>query len=663
MPIIYIIANEIAIITYFLVFIFRDKIVPEAILREQLGKFFAGLFIFAQIIMILGNLTLFLWPAPTIGNPELLLRAVIILIFAIYHIKKAVISYIESRFFATSPYSRERLYFGFYGISAFVFGIMPLLSSALLRMPATYFYLAIIFLKLILFPELYEKIMRLRMPSWRKVIGAAYIVLMFSSIITLLTLANFFQAQKFNEDIVVIEEPPFLSEIPSNLVRLVDENLARSTMLRYIAEFGSNARLGIPHITLNGSDLIWIAPVYPANLWAENYIKGFIIVHANDPLRPPIIIKQKFYLGNELLGGHDAQLTNYLLDTNLRDSLAYFVVHPDGDIKLILARVKVTPLIYPEPGDIIVYNSDGSVYATYSWNNAPDWIPQLLDEDLLEQIVTNWGSYKRGDSVDLFAGGFLWIPTSPDRVEITEDTRYIIDPDTGNVEAFIHVHPVGNDKTLAGIIKVNRSGIFFHDFKKLGLISGRVAHSIAESNLPRPATGYYFATMGMLYPVKHPITNETVWTWYVPIYWEKEETTVFAGLALINARDISFFAFDTIQEDEHGPDFVNRVLNLYKSVLAGKIIVSGEIELNATVIDKFSYVSNGETRIVLKLGNVNIINGPKYINITYVEAGPGDLTATEWYELLDTDIGDTVHLKVYQEDDKWIISSFDNYNI
>ena len=434
--------------------------------------------------------------------------------------------------------------------------------------------------------------------------------------------------------------------MPPHLVRLVDENLAKSTMLRYISEFGSNAILGRPHISLNGSDLIWIAPVYPNNLWAENYIKGFIIVHANDPLTPPTIITEKFYIGNNLLGGEDAQITNYLLDTNLVDSLAYFVVHPTDGVKLVLTRVRVSPLLYQIPYDIIVYNNDGSIYATYTWSNAPSWIPQLMDEDLLETIITNWGSFKRGKSVDLFASGFLWIPTSPDRVEITEDTRYIINPDDNRVEAFIHVHPIGNDRTLAGILKVNNSGIFFHDFKQLGLISGRVAHDIAESNLPRPATGYYFATMGMLYPVYHPTTGEVVWTWYVPIYWEKEGTTVFAGLALINARDISFFAFDTIGEDEHGPDFVNRVLNMYRSILAGKQVTLKELELNATVLEKYEYVYNGETHIVLGLDNDTV---------RYAEASPSDLNASDWYLLLSIQVGDFVWIRVQRDGDKWII--------
>ncbi|GAH28450.1 unnamed protein product, partial [marine sediment metagenome] len=36
-------------------------------------------------------------------------------------------------------------------------------------------------------------------------------------------------------------------------------------------------------------------------------------------------------------------------------------------------------------------------------------------------------------------------------MEIHEDTRYIINPDSGMVEAFIAVHPVEAGSTLAGV--------------------------------------------------------------------------------------------------------------------------------------------------------------------------------------------------------------------
>ncbi len=645
----YIIAGEIALISYLIIAKYRYYFLPERMLASTIKNYLIGVFIFGQLFFLGSVVTLLFWPPPTLGSFELLVRGVVINLLVLYHVKKAGEAYIELNIFGVAGDPTRRAIYNLYIFSAFIFAIFPLLIFVFLTLPAIYFYLAIIFLKLIFFPELFSVLLGFRRIDISKIIAVVYILLVFSTIFTMLTFANFFQAQHFNNEIVTTSEPPFKNEVPSHLVRLVDDNLARSIMLRYISEFGSNARLGVPHISLNGSDLIWIAPVYPNNLWAENYIKGFIIVHANDPLRPPTIIKEKFYIGNDLLGGHDAQIVNYLEDTNLQNSLAYFVVHPTDGIKLVLARVKVTPLIYSVPDKIVVYNNDGSIYAVYDWHNAPDWIPQLIDEDLIETIVTNWGDFRRGNSVDLFAPGFLWIPTSPDRVEITEDTRYIINPDSGRVEAFIHLHPIGNDRTLAGIIKINTSGIYFHDFKEKGLISGRVAHDIAESNLPRPATGYYFATMGMLYPVYHPKTHEIVWTWYVPVYWEKEGTTVFAGLALINARDISYFAFSIIREDEHGPDFVERVLNLYKESLMGKVVNGSMMELNTTIINKYTYVYEGTTHIVLHLNNTTV---------QFAEATPETVNITDWYQLLEARPGDYVNLTVIFKNNRWIITSF-----
>jgi len=646
MSLILFLAGELAIFVYLVMWRYRYRFIPISFVADRLRNILLFAFFIAQIIFILGIVPLVFWPSVLIGSPELLLRSSLIVLLALYHFKNGGLAYLEMGLPQNMYDVGKRTIEVFTLFSTFIFGTLPIFIYPLLMMPSVHFYLFIIFLKLLFAPEIYSKFTKFRI---RNLLALAYISLILVSGTILLSLSNYMQASHYNAKITVTNEPPFSSEVPANQLRLVDRDLAESIMLRYLAEFGSNARLGRAHIALNNTDLIWIAPVYPANLWAQNYIIGFIIVYASDPVRPPTIIKEKFYIGNELLGGRDIQISTYLTDTNIRRSLAYFAVHPTEGIKLVITKVHITPFIYGEPAKIIVYNSDGSIYGEYVWYEAPDWIPQLLDEDLLESIVSNWGNYRRGNNIDFFAPGFLWVPTSPDRVAISEDTRYIINPDNGKVEAYIHVHPVGNDRTLAGIFKVNTSGIYFHDFRGLQLISGLVSHDIAESNLPKPATGYYFATMGMLYPIHHPKTNEIVWTWFVPVYWQKEDTTVFAGLALINARDTSIFAFDTIREDEHGPDFVSRMISIYKDALIGKTYEGG-VEITAKVLRKFTYVLDGTTHIVLQLNDTLV---------TYAEATPKTVNVEDWYELLSLESGSIVRLIVVKSGEKWIITSID----
>ena len=73
----------------------------------------------------------------------------------------------------------------------------------------------------------------------------------------------------------------------------------------------------------------------------------------------------------------------------------------------------------------------------------PAWMTQVYDEDWLENMIDEFGNFRRGNDFDYFAGGFLWIvPPSQDRFQMTEDTRYVVDPETKDVVALVCVNPV-----------------------------------------------------------------------------------------------------------------------------------------------------------------------------------------------------------------------------
>jgi len=624
-------------------------------------RVFFVLFLVAEGIINAFLLPLYLWPEAPPGNPELLVRTIFLLFLGL-----SLMRFTFNRYYTLQSYAEEGLRylrmerravdeFTIWGaIGVAIFAILAMLIGMLLLLPLYIYYYLVIFLRILFAPDVFFKI---PFGGRRTVIAPIFLLVICLSCISILP--PYWQAEHFNSYVKVTEEPPFKSEVPPSMVRLVDEGLAASTMSRYLSEFGSNAKLGDPHITVWNGELVWIAPVYPANLFAENYILGFIVVHANDPLRPPDLIKKRFYVGNVLLGGREVFLKSFLEDTSITASRAYFTFDDKGEIVLVLMRVEVTPYLYDVPGEILVFDSEGRIVGRYEPADAPDWIPQICDEDLIESIVSNIGQYYRNGTIDFFARGFLTIPASMDRLEMSEDTRYIINPDTMRVEAFIHVHPLGNDRTLAGIFRISKEGIVFHDFRRLGLISGRVAHDYAESLFPKPAVGEYFATMGMLYPVKHPITNETVWTWYVPIYWRKEATILLKGLVLINAHNISYFYWAEIEENEHGSDFVARVVEGYKRVLARAVGVGyqNRIEGDFEVLNVTSYISDGETHVVLYVKNVS------GTETYFVEATAQDLNVTQWYELLLTKPGDKVHLVAIKVEDRWAIVEFNNTNI
>lgn len=119
-----------------------------------------------------------------------------------------------------------------------------------------------------------------------------------------------------------------------------------------------------------------------------------------------------------------------------------------------------------------------------------------------------WGYFRRGEKFDYWAGGFLWIiPPSRERFQMTEDTCYVIDPETNDMVAIVCVNPYGNPRTLFGVFKATRNGVIFYDFKIENYISGMTAEDIVEGQLPKPATCMYYAEMPLLYPVRIPNEN------------------------------------------------------------------------------------------------------------------------------------------------------------
>src|SRR3989337_3088134 len=165
------------------------------------------------------------------------------------------------------------------------------------------------------------------------------------------------------------------------------------------------------------------------------------------------------------------------------------------------------------------------------------------------------------------------------------------------------VNPVASERTLAGIFKATRQGIFFYDYSKEDYISGITAEDVIEGKLTKPATGLYDAEMPLLYPVE--LSRGTFrLAWYVPIYWregtwEQDETIYLAGFAIIDARDINNVAISMSGEGFTSEQLVHQTrLDFVK--LFGAVTY---VNLDTTVLGKQEYVSDGTTHVVLHVNN------------------------------------------------------------
>lgn len=417
--------------------------------------------------------------------------------------------------------------------------------------------------------------------------------------------------------------PLFQHEIPDNMLRLTTEDLAKSIALRSAAHFGS-VRVGSAHITIYKGRLVWVVTMIPPNLWGDNTIKGLVVVDANDPELDVEIIDNPFKVGEELMYFPPFYTGNIQGNAywgqSTADAYGRATLTPDdnGTWKYVLTATQVQQWSFVAlPKGVYAYSASGQVGNFYDMNQIPGWVTQRYDEGWLKSMISAWGGYRRGNGFDIFAGGFAWIPASTNRVEISDDVRWIVDPDTGNITALTAVDFVGEAQTMAGIFKTTDSGIEYYDMRGLDIKSGLQAQNVIESLIPMPTTGAYEAEM----PLMYPINGENAW--FVPIYWRTvqgestsaQETIRLAGLGIVDAVNLNHNTILMTSEKYQGADLVAKTKSIFE---AGTVQPSNETTITGTLNDKFSYVNNGNTIYVLTINQTEYAAYTQTLDFTTV---------------------------------------------
>ena len=404
--------------------------------------------------------------------------------------------------------------------------------------------------------------------------------------------------------------PLFEHEIPNNMLRLTTEELAKSIALRSAAHFGS-VKVGSAHITIYNGRLVWVVTMIPPNLYGDNTIKGLVIVDANNPELDVEIIDKTFKVGEGLMyvppfyTGNIQGNTYWELST--ADAYGRATLTPDdnGDWKYVLTATQVQQWTFvAQPKGVYVYNELGQVENSYSMNQMPDWATQRYDEGWLKGMISVWGATRRGNGFDVFARGFAWIPASTNRVEISDDARWIVVPDTNKITALVPVDFVGEVQTMAGMFKTVDNGIEYYDTTGLDIKSGLQAQNVVESHILMPTTGAYEAEMPLIYPVN----GENAW--FVPIYWRtaqgqstSEQATIkLTGLGIVDAVDLDHYTIVMTGEGYQGAALVAEAKRRFE---IGTVQPSNEKTVTGTLDDRFSYVNSGNTIYVLTINQTD----------------------------------------------------------
>jgi hypothetical protein len=441
--------------------------------------------------------------------------------------------------------------------------------------------------------------------------------------------------------------PLFQHEIPNNMLRLTTEELAKSIALRSAAHFGS-VRVGSAHITIYKGRLVWVVTMIPPNLWGDNTIKGLVIVDANNPELDVEIVDKPFKVAEGLMyfppfyTGNIQGNAYWGLST--ADAYGRATLTPDdnGDWKYVLTVTQIQQWTFvAQPRGVYVYNEFGQVENLYSMNQIPDWVTQRYDEGWLKSMISTWGATRTGNGFDVFAGGFAWIPASTSRVEISDDVRWIVDPDTSRITALVPVDFVGEVQTMAGMFKTTDNGIEYYDTTGLDIKSGLQAQNVIESHILMPTTGAYEAEMPLIYP----INGENAW--FVPIYWRtakgqstsEQETIKLTGLGIVSAVNLDHYTIVMTGEGYQGAALVAEAKRRFET---GTVQPSNEITITGTLNYEFSYVNNGNTIYVLT------INQTDYA----VHTQTLDFTAVSRIEKLH--IGDAVTIIVNSNNNEFI---------
>nr|MDO8100779.1 hypothetical protein [Candidatus Njordarchaeota archaeon] len=267
----------------------------------------------------------------------------------------------------------------------------------------------------------------------------------------------------------------------------------------------------------------------------------------------------------------------------------------------------------------------GQYLGGYDLTTMPTWVPQPFDEGWLESQVTNWGVSRRGSSFDIFAGGFIGISVSNDRIAMDEDTRFLRYGD--EMISFTSMHPYATEQTLSGIFVSDHTGIKYYDVSQSNMLSGSRAKDVIQSQLYKPSAGEFVVEM----PILYNMTGRNL-AWLSPVYYVAGDTWQLKFIGIVSALDQS----DVIVQDVTATPAkvgVEEASASFISLLASKKNLGTSIDGQLT--GKWSYEVGGNTNY--------------YVNITYgttwklLHGLQSNLPSNDWVELVVCDVGNHVN--------------------
>lgn len=467
-------------------------------------------------------------------------------------------------------------------------------------------------------------------------------ILVIFSIYALLTytvFANVNNAYYLNGQIKFKNINELFSEntFPIDKIPLVNLDYARAIASSHLSTFGGSVQIADYEQIIHNGYPYWIFTIESTNTLATPYTYGYILVSAVDGSY--IIIKQKSSVAPGLWLDNNIEFHTYIRNTEF--IMGNYYPQPVGNTTVLYVQTLLIPRF---EGGIkfaggIVYNPDGTINSTYtSIYNAPNFINQPWDREIIVQIAKNWGEYRSGNGTfSIFAGGFLWIPASPYRLQVSGSELIPYGNETG---LLIFFSPSNAPNTLAGVMVISGTKFYYYDASGLNLVSPIYAKTTVQSKLPALSQGRYIASNPILYPIGK------YFAWIVPYYYENEATNIvqLQGISILDASNAGHMILTSLPSSAASSEDIRKLLETAIESFTNTTIETHHI-IHGKVTDIKSWIQNGETYIAIQ------INGTKY----YI-ATPSSLTLDQWLKIMNVRINEDVTIKVKDQSIIEIIS-------
>ncbi len=456
---------------------------------------------------------------------------------------------------------------------------------------------------------------------------------------------------------------PFVNDPIDSSIRMVTKEYALKRAYLFDGPFGSNVQQESANIIRVNGTLYW-SVTYKRDrllgsngLFQENRIVGAILIDVNDPNAQAIIIEtENLNYANNLWYNHKIDTVMYRRDQSYKYQRSYLTINDFGLWVIVVTKWTQSGPFKPSIfGPVVILDaSNGKLIRSYDvddFASTPLWVTQVYPEDWLEKVINNWGrkrDLRNPTGVDFWASSVIH-GRSNHRIKMSEDTRYIINPDTGDSVAYVAMNLKGFSGSLSGIFVASKGKFDYYDLVDQGFVSTTIALQalMGKSDIVARPHGNYKSAMPIAYALNTSTGLRLVW--YVPIYYSYSDTLEVAYFGIIDAKDTSKYAIVSA-EGKDGEQMVYEARIKYKTLFETQ---STETYEYAQVTNINSYVIDGETIFVLQLNDSRIIRASKAF-----------LNETEWNEIVLTSIGDTIKFQQMIDDDDiiWFIT-FDNLDI